>query len=230
MGGAGQAHERQGGNAPDAAGRRASSRSCMRRRKAAPTRSTPSPRRSRSPARWRGSATPPRSSASTHDLAGIDALLPRRPLLVFNLVDAVGGDCRLAPMVPARLDALGLALYRRRHQRLARYAVEDRDQAEACARRPADARMVGGRGAGFAPMRASSSSRCGSMARSASAPPRWCSAPTLPGPSPSARCAGTPSISPKAISTGGSSPRAMMERPDGVERAADPRDRVPGFR
>ena len=43
-----------------------------------------------------------------HDLAGIDALLPRRPLLVFNLVDAVGGDCRLAPMVPARLDALGL--------------------------------------------------------------------------------------------------------------------------
>ena len=43
-----------------------------------------------------------------HDLAGIDALEPRRPLLVFNLVDAVGGDCRLAPMVPARLDAIGL--------------------------------------------------------------------------------------------------------------------------
>ena len=43
-----------------------------------------------------------------HDLAGIDALAPRRPLLVFNLVDAVGGDCRLAPMVPARLDAIGL--------------------------------------------------------------------------------------------------------------------------
>jgi len=42
------------------------------------------------------------------DLAGIEALLPRRPCLVFNLVDAVGGDCRLAPMVPARLDALGL--------------------------------------------------------------------------------------------------------------------------
>jgi D-alanine-D-alanine ligase len=46
--------------------------------------------------------------ALDHDLAGIDALLPRRPLLVFNLVDAVGGDCRLAPMVPARFDALGL--------------------------------------------------------------------------------------------------------------------------
>ncbi len=43
-----------------------------------------------------------------HDLAGIDTLVPRRPLLVFNLVDAVGGDCRLAPMVPARLDATAL--------------------------------------------------------------------------------------------------------------------------
>jgi D-alanine-D-alanine ligase len=43
-----------------------------------------------------------------HDLAGIDALIPRRPLLVFNLADAVAGDCRLAPMVPARLDAVGL--------------------------------------------------------------------------------------------------------------------------
>jgi D-alanine-D-alanine ligase-like ATP-grasp enzyme/ribosomal protein S18 acetylase RimI-like enzyme len=32
----------------------------------------------------------------------------RRPRVVFNLVDAVGDDCRLAPMVPARLDALGL--------------------------------------------------------------------------------------------------------------------------
>jgi D-alanine-D-alanine ligase len=40
------------------------------------------------------------------DLRGIDALPARRPLLVFNLVDAVGEDCRLAPMVPARLDAL----------------------------------------------------------------------------------------------------------------------------
>ena len=42
------------------------------------------------------------------NLRGIDALRARRPLLVFNLVDAVGGNCRLAPMVPARLDALGL--------------------------------------------------------------------------------------------------------------------------
>ncbi len=46
--------------------------------------------------------------ALTPDLAGLEALVPRRPLLVFNLADAVGGDCRLAPMVPARLDALGL--------------------------------------------------------------------------------------------------------------------------
>lgn len=42
------------------------------------------------------------------DLAGLDALPARRPLVVFNLVDAVNGDGRLAPMVPARLDALGL--------------------------------------------------------------------------------------------------------------------------
>ncbi len=41
-------------------------------------------------------------------LAGIETLPARRPLVVFNLVDAVGDDCRLAPMVPARLDALGL--------------------------------------------------------------------------------------------------------------------------
>ena len=33
---------------------------------------------------------------------------PRRPLTVFNLVDAVNGDGRLAPFVPARLDALAL--------------------------------------------------------------------------------------------------------------------------
>jgi D-alanine-D-alanine ligase len=42
------------------------------------------------------------------DLTGLDKLKRRRPLLVFNLVDAVNGDCRLAPMVPARLDALDL--------------------------------------------------------------------------------------------------------------------------
>lgn len=42
------------------------------------------------------------------DLGGLDALPARRPLVVFNLVDAVNGDGRLAPMIPARLDALGL--------------------------------------------------------------------------------------------------------------------------
>lgn len=42
------------------------------------------------------------------DLADLEALPARRPLLVFNLADAIGGDCRLAPMVPARLDALRL--------------------------------------------------------------------------------------------------------------------------
>ena len=42
------------------------------------------------------------------NLRGLDLLPSRRPLLVFNLVDAVGGNGRLAPMVPERLDALGL--------------------------------------------------------------------------------------------------------------------------
>lgn len=43
------------------------------------------------------------------DLGVMDALPVRRPRVVFNLVDAIGGDGRLAPMVPARLDGLGLA-------------------------------------------------------------------------------------------------------------------------
>jgi D-alanine-D-alanine ligase len=43
------------------------------------------------------------------DLASIETLPSRRPLLVFNLVDAIEGDGRLAPRVPARLDALGIA-------------------------------------------------------------------------------------------------------------------------
>lgn len=42
------------------------------------------------------------------DLRQLDGLAARRPLAVFNLVDAVGGDGKLAPTVPARLDALGL--------------------------------------------------------------------------------------------------------------------------
>ena len=45
----------------------------------------------------------------TLDLASIETLPSRRPLLVFNLVDAIDGDGRLAPLVPARLDALGIA-------------------------------------------------------------------------------------------------------------------------
>jgi D-alanine-D-alanine ligase len=43
------------------------------------------------------------------DLASIETLPSRRPLLVFNLVDAIEGDGRLAPRVPVRLDALGIA-------------------------------------------------------------------------------------------------------------------------
>lgn len=42
------------------------------------------------------------------NLGQLDALPARRPLTVFNLVDAVNGDGRLAPFVPARLDALSL--------------------------------------------------------------------------------------------------------------------------
>jgi D-alanine-D-alanine ligase len=42
------------------------------------------------------------------DFGELEALAARRPLLIFNLVDAVAGDGRLAPMVPARLHALGL--------------------------------------------------------------------------------------------------------------------------
>jgi D-alanine-D-alanine ligase len=42
------------------------------------------------------------------NLAELEDLPGRRPLVAFNLVDAVGGDGRLAPFVPARLDALGL--------------------------------------------------------------------------------------------------------------------------
>jgi D-alanine-D-alanine ligase len=43
------------------------------------------------------------------DLVSIETLPSRRPLVVFNLIDAVEGDGRLAPRVPARLDALGIA-------------------------------------------------------------------------------------------------------------------------
>ena len=41
------------------------------------------------------------------DLALIERLSSRRPLVIFNLVDAIDGDGRLAPGVPARLDVLG---------------------------------------------------------------------------------------------------------------------------
>jgi D-alanine-D-alanine ligase len=42
------------------------------------------------------------------DLTPLEVLARRRPLSVFNLVDAVRGDTRLAPMVPAVLEGLGL--------------------------------------------------------------------------------------------------------------------------
>ncbi len=42
------------------------------------------------------------------DLNDIEALKRREPILVFNLVDAVRGDGRLAPVIPSLLDAVGL--------------------------------------------------------------------------------------------------------------------------
>jgi D-alanine-D-alanine ligase len=42
------------------------------------------------------------------DLTAIEQLRARRPLIVFNLVDAVRGDGRLAPTVPALLEGFGL--------------------------------------------------------------------------------------------------------------------------
>jgi len=42
------------------------------------------------------------------DLNHFHALKQRNPLLVFNLVDAVRGDGRLAPVIPSLLDAVGL--------------------------------------------------------------------------------------------------------------------------
>src|SRR5262249_34079733 len=44
----------------------------------------------------------------TCDLGCIETLPSLRPLLVFNLVDAIDSESRLAPCVPARLDALGI--------------------------------------------------------------------------------------------------------------------------
>jgi D-alanine-D-alanine ligase len=43
------------------------------------------------------------------ELASIETLPSRRPLLVFNLVDAINCDGRFAPLATARLDALGIA-------------------------------------------------------------------------------------------------------------------------
>ena len=47
--------------------------------------------------------------AVSMDLETIETLPARRPLLVFNLVDAIDGDGRLAPRVAERLDTLGIA-------------------------------------------------------------------------------------------------------------------------
>ncbi len=78
------------------------------------------------------------------DASEIEALKGRNPSLVFNLVDAVKGDGRLAPEVPAMLDKARAALYRRRRQRLARHSLQARDQEETRRRRARDTAMVVG--------------------------------------------------------------------------------------
>ena len=55
------------------------------------------------------------------------------------------GDGRLAPVIPSLLDAVGLPYTGAHSDALARDPVEGRDQAEARASRPADARLLGGR-------------------------------------------------------------------------------------
>jgi D-alanine-D-alanine ligase len=44
----------------------------------------------------------------TPTLESVETLASRRPLIVFNLVDSLCGDDRLAPLAPERLDALGI--------------------------------------------------------------------------------------------------------------------------
>ena len=94
----------------------ASSRSCMRRRTSRPDEIdtlVAAEAVARALGRLGFRHRDRRPSIST---SAIFHALKRRadPLLVFNLVDAVRGDGRLAPVVPAMLDAVGLALYRRR--------------------------------------------------------------------------------------------------------------------
>lgn len=43
------------------------------------------------------------------DMAALEALASRRPDLVFNLVEAIGGDCAPAAEIPRLLDRMGLA-------------------------------------------------------------------------------------------------------------------------
>ncbi len=66
----------------------------------------------------------------------------RRPLAVFNLVDAVDGDGRLAPAGAGPARCRRLALYGRPDCRLARHALQSRNQAKARPCGPADAGLV----------------------------------------------------------------------------------------
>ena len=96
------------------------------------------------------------------DLNHFHALKRRDPLLVFNLVDAVRETAGLRRS-SRRCWMRSASLYGRPFRRLARDPVQGRDQAEARASRPTDARLLGGRSRARSE-RASSSRRCGSMA------------------------------------------------------------------
>ena len=106
------------------------------------------------------------------DLNHFHALKRRDPLLVFNLVDAVRGDGRLAPVIPSLLDAVGLPtrapIPMRGWKPCPRLRPSLSSSKQACRRpaslwtEPASIRM-----------RPSSSRRCGSMARLVSTKVRW---------------------------------------------------------
>ena len=136
---------RQRGNAPDARARQASSRSCMPRPTAAPTRSTTIVAAEAVSASLVGSAMPPRSSGLLPISGGSTSArrADRCSCSIWSM--RCGGNGRLAPMVPARLDALGLP-YTGAHtgawlDTLSK--VETKLKLERC--RPADAGLVGGR-------------------------------------------------------------------------------------
>ena len=65
------------------------------------------------------------------ELASIETLPSRRPLLVFNLVDAINCDGRFAPLVTGAARCPWDCLYGLQHERLIENALKGWDQTEA---------------------------------------------------------------------------------------------------